>query len=191
LTLAKSLDQVQKICFLDGAGTTAVTGKVTITYTDLFGGKWETRPIDVSGTESNIAGNLAAALKALPNAVIPDVTVTVGTALSVNTAPTAYGSCFKVTFIDEANSGAQNPLTVNYKGCNRSGCAPKYSGLTGDDAIRVTVDDITDLTSDATKTGYQEKSICSEHGLCDSATGLCKCFHGYYNLDCSEQTILV
>jgi hypothetical protein len=155
----------------------------------LFGGKWETRPITVAATAAATATNVATALKALPNAVIPTVTVAAAAANAAAALPIGFGTCITVTFIDEANSGAQNLLTVNYKGCNRAGCAPLYTGLTStDNGVTVTVADTTTL---ATGYSYQEKSICSEHGLCDSATGLCKCFHGYYNLDCSDQTILV
>jgi hypothetical protein len=190
LTLAKTKNQIQTICFVDGTTGTDPAGSVTITYTDLFGGKWETRPITVDGTAAaTTATNVAAALKALPNAVIPAVTVAAGTAAAA-ALPVGHGTCITVTFTDAANTGAQNLLTVNFKGCNRSGCSPKYSGLTtGDNGITVTVADST--TFSTTETALKEKSICSEHGLCDSATGLCKCFHGYYNLDCSDQTILV
>jgi len=190
LTLAKSVDQIQTICFVDAANNANPAGQVTITYTDLFGGKWETRPITIDATTAaTTATNVKAALKALPNAVIPDVTVAAGTAAAA-ALPVGYGTCITVTFTDEANSGAQNLLTVNFKGCNRSGCAPLYTGLTSaDNGVTVTVADTTTYTS--TATALQEKAVCSEHGLCDSATGLCKCFHGYYNLDCSDQTILV
>jgi len=188
LTLAKTKNQIQTITITDATTGTDPAGEVTITYTDLFGGKWETRPITVS-TAANTATAVVAALKALPNAVIPTVTVNAA-GTQPNSAPTGYGIAITVTFTDAANTGAQNSLTVNYKGCNRSGCSPKYTGLTtGNNGLAVSVTDSTTFSD--TETALKEKSICSEHGLCDSATGLCKCFHGYYNLDCSDQTILV
>jgi len=175
---------------VDAANNADPTGTVTITYTDLFGGKWETRPITVDAVAATTAINVAAALKALPNAVIPAVTVAAATAPAA-ALPVGYGTAITVTFTDAANTGAQNLLPVNFKGCNRSGCAPRYGGLTSaDNGVTVTVSDTTTFPL-ATETALKEKAVCSEHGLCDSATGLCKCFHGYYNLDCSDQTILV
>jgi hypothetical protein len=169
LTQSKNLDQIQTITF---TGTLAASSQFTITYTDLFGGKWETRPIATAALIADIATNIKAALKALPNAVIPDVDTS------------GAGSVVSVTFKDDANTGEQNALTVNWKGCNRAGCSPKYLGISW--ATNVVV-----APNTVAVASLQEKAICSEHGLCDSATGLCKCFHGYYNLDCSAQTILV
>jgi len=37
---------------------------------------------------------------------------------------------------------------------------------------------------------YEYVAPCSNRGLCDSATGLCTCFPGYANDDCSEQNSL-
>jgi len=203
LTLSNTKNQVQEICFTDSAADKPPAGEITLTYTDLFGGVWETRPIKVGYTTAGgptvattdaavvgVAANIEAALEALPNEVIPAVTVTA--TLGTNKATTAVnGYCAQVTFSDEANSGAQNYLKANFKGCNRAGCAPKYLGLSAGSAsennINVAVSDITDVSIYS----YKEKAVCSEHGLCDSSTGLCKCFHGYYNLDCSAQTILV
>ena len=38
--------------------------------------------------------------------------------------------------------------------------------------------------------GNTEKSVCSGRGMCDSASGVCKCFKGYYLDDCSKQHAL-
>jgi len=38
--------------------------------------------------------------------------------------------------------------------------------------------------------GSTEKSVCSGRGMCDSASGVCKCFKGYYLDDCSKQHAL-
>jgi len=162
-------------------------------FTDLFGGKWETRKIIIAATDdtTNI-GNIKAALKALPNSVIPDVSVAAtdpANDVTTNGGSAGHGKCYAITFNHEANSGAQNLLTVNYKGCKRAGCAPLYNGISSGNynGVRATVADVT--TFSTTNTEYGEKSVCSEHGLCDSSTGLCKCFSGYYNLDCSYQHI--
>merc|ERR1711881_620384 len=38
--------------------------------------------------------------------------------------------------------------------------------------------------------GSQENTICSNRGLCDFETGVCKCFNGFTDDDCSVQNAL-
>merc|ERR1712127_936679 len=38
--------------------------------------------------------------------------------------------------------------------------------------------------------GTTEKSVCSGRGMCDGASGVCKCFKGYTFDDCSKQSAL-
>merc|ERR1719473_1952607 len=38
--------------------------------------------------------------------------------------------------------------------------------------------------------GDREEAICSNRGLCDYSTGLCKCFNGFTKNDCSVQNSL-
>jgi len=111
------------------------------------------------------------------------------------------GDClnFQVSFTGDQNAGVQNLLTVNYAGCNYDGCAPHYSGLTNGENVgtaatrlAVYVEDVTAYVSSGSNLRmHEESAICSEHGLCDTTTGLCTCFSGYYDEDCTQQTVLV
>lgn len=167
----------QQIVFNDFTVDTA--GEFTVTYTDLYGGEWTTRPITKSsGVDINEA-LIVAALKALPNQVIQDISATQAVAKTI-----------VVEFTSDHNSGAQNLLKINYIGCSRAGCTPKYSGLKwitpptdADKAFSFTVTNMAGT--------LKESAICSEHGTCDTDTGLCNCFSGYYDEDCSKQTVLV
>ena len=149
-------------------------GEFTITFTDLYGGVWQTRPITVGTTAATNVGNIQNALEALPNSVIPSCQVTYDT------------NVYTVTFSDPANAGTQNLLKLNVRGCKRAGCSPKYTGISKADGTAVTV-----TTAHVSSAALKENAVCSEHGTCDSTTGQCKCFSGFYGLNCDAQTILV
>ena len=55
-------------------------------------------------------------------------------------------------------------------------------GAATDGAAKLT---ITELVK-----GTKENAECSNRGLCDYSTGLCKCFKGYTDFDCSIQHAL-
>jgi len=74
-------------------------------------------------------------------------------------------------------------ITVESKGCWAAGCYPKRDG--GDATPGSVTDTVTASTS------FQEAAVCSNRGLCDSATGICKCFEGHTGLACETQSILV
>jgi len=188
LTLVASTSSTQSFTVTgDSASTAAPSGTITITYMDLYGGVWTTRPITIpsglTAADTVGAGNIANALIALPNAVIPAVTVTASSA-------NAKTQTYTITFTDEANAGLQNLITVNWKGCNRAGCSPLYGGLV--DAVAGKVITVSAVTQGVTSTtSLKENLVCAEHGICDSTTGQCKCFSGFYDLDCNQQTVLL
>merc|ERR1711916_322580 len=96
-------------------------GEFTITYQDVYGMKWTTRPLDVSS--STLASDVEYALENLPNRVIRSVTVAV---TGDNTAST--GLSIAITF--NAPSKLDTNLVVNSGSCRRPGCFPFSTGQT-------------------------------------------------------------
>jgi len=265
---------VQEILIHQNDITSALEGSFTLTYTDLYGGVWETEAISIKDddtyvTPAAIAKRVETALENLPNGVLEDVTVTGVKSCGDTTATTTLtggytprdcsgsttanalcasgdeeywngrlggswlgyklasiswldgvdkqpasgavsgdyglsGQCVDlvVEFSGDQNSGEQPLLQVNIEGCKTEGCAPYYDGLTDSDlaagsaaaanAIRTVVVDVTTVvTSGSNVRMHKERAVCSEHGICDTSTGTCECFSGYYDEDCSKQTVLV
>jgi hypothetical protein len=267
---------VQEFIIHQGTTTNAMEGTFTLTYTDVYGGVWETEAISVKDTahvlNADLATRVEAALENLPNGVLEDVTVTavncggdtsqtsgtVGGYTGVDCSGSSDaddltkegcsggvefwngrlnggylghftssipwitavlkaedatgtgavsgdymldGQCIdmKVEFSGDQNAGEQPLLQVNIAGCTTDGCAPYYGGITDADvdgttakAIQTGVVDVTtQVVSGSNKRMHKERAVCSEHGICDSSTGTCGCFSGYYDEDCSKQTVLV
>jgi hypothetical protein len=123
--------------YLDATGTgdayTVEDLEFTLSYVDAYGKTWTTWGISAHDT-SRIA--VAEALEALPNAAIPEVTVTEVTSLDAATnfeqssgtdvSLTAISKILKIEFTHGRNSGDQSSkLTVNTNGCTTHGC-PNY-----------------------------------------------------------------
>jgi len=170
----------------DDASTTgtAISGTFTITFTDLYGGVWTTRPISIGAAAANTAANIETGLKGLPNQVIEDIDCTAAGSVPAG----EQGHSVQCTFTSDHNSGVQNLMKINYTGCTRAGCTPLYAGVSGASGDNIKTVSVTDVTAG---NAHKEAKLCSEHGLCDTETGLCNCFSGYYDEDCSKQTVLV
>jgi len=142
-----------------------------LTYTDAYGQAYTTHAIDLA---TCTATTIKLALEALPNQVIPSVTVTI-------TSGTAAGAdlLFTVEFSDPANSGPQTLMTAGDAGCVVVGCQPVYTGLGG-----------SYLTEATSVVGTKESSVCSSRGLCDSEIGKCMCHEGFTGEACETQTII-
>jgi hypothetical protein len=179
LTTVFSKGTAQKAHTQNIGFTTASTSAgdaFTITFTDLYGAAWTTRPIAaIGGDWTGLEGAVKAALEALPNQVVKAVTV----ASSSAGAGTAK---WEVTF--DANSGVQNLLVVNTGGCNVDGCQPRIAELTHTAAGSPT-------TSADAWSGTTEANECSGRGNCDSEIGVCECTEGFTGEACEQQTVLL
>lgn len=165
-------DHVQIIKF-DTSSTTAGDA-FTITFTDLYGAAWTTRPIAaVNNDWTELEGSIKAALESLPNQVVKSVAVT-------GNGATGNSFDYDVTFL--ANSGKQNLLVLNTGGCDDNGCQPRLPGLDSPSSISVESESFT---------GTKEANECSGRGNCDSETGICECTEGFTGEACEQQTVLL
>ena len=71
---------------------------------------------------SNSAKDVARVLQELPNQVLADVTVAM-------TSNSLGLYAYSITFGGARNSGDQNEVIMNGKGCSVDGCQPRYSGV--------------------------------------------------------------
>jgi len=179
-----------------------------VTYYDPYGGMWNTTAQTVSEVVTDDAAELQAALRSLPNHVLDDVVVT-GYHADGPTGPTTAGFHedgsskqhikeafeFIVTFQGTVGtSGFQNLFEVEGRPTNANGVAgsfPKSSGLFKGKAKNVHGTSLTLVTKEGvsgkTSLDRSELAACSNRGLCDGATGLCKCFQGFRGLACEFQ----
>lgn len=163
--------EVHRVQFVD-ASTAIASGQFSLTYTDSNQREFTTWAIDIATATRY---TVTEALQALPNSVIPSVTVTEGGALT-----DAGGIYWDVTFSDPVNSGTQNLLVIDSEQC-RDGCQPVIeTTVTGGGAITETVTRQT--------TGTSENAICGTRGVCNGETGSCECFAGYTGEACGQQT---
>jgi hypothetical protein len=112
------------------AGTTAAT-------------TWLTTDTDVL----NSAKDVKRVLEELPNGVIDTVDVTM-------TSNTVGLYAYSVTFSGTRNTGNQNEIMMNAKGCNHDGCQPRYSGVNVQKAFAL--DDLTIAAGAVTSTDFAD-----------------------------------
>jgi hypothetical protein len=162
------------------AFTAGVDDYISLKFTDWTGKVWTTEKFWFGITNGNCYKGAAATsaekialfkgkLEALPNGVLPQVTVT------------NSGNTFFVEFISKP--GNLEMLEV-YRSAAQTALAP----TTACSAAPSTTATIVGITESIR--GNEEESTCSNRGVCDYDTGLCKCFKGYTNDDCSQQNAL-
>lgn len=174
LTEGNVLPQIQKITI--SLGDNGAEQQVILGFTSL--GTTETHFTWAMQATSISPISIKEALEALPNQVVPSVTVEYDTS---GGATTDTSRVFKVTFDDPMNSGDQNMLTVVSSACTNNGCATISNGINGGGSTSVTVHQSAGSDNEA--------SVCSNRGTCDTETGLCVCFNGYKGIACQKQSI--
>lgn len=95
----------------------------TLTFTDMFGGEFTTRPIDNEGcTAGNPCPEIQYALMDLPNGAIPEVEVDY-----LQVSDDATTRAYLISFTDPSNAGKQNTLQCNtVANPDSNGAQPKY-----------------------------------------------------------------
>lgn len=149
-------------------GVDTFSGSFRMQYTDAYGEEWVSARITVvDHADSDSDDGVAAALLAIPNKVIPSVTV------STAAAGGNRGKVYTITFT--GNPGDQsNAFTFT------ENSLADWAG---------TPNAITPVVAH-TVTGDKTNTECSDRGLCDYSSGVCQCFRGYRLADCSSLSAL-
>jgi hypothetical protein len=153
-----------------------------IKFTDWTGKVWSTDRFLLSDEGGSLTGVCAEAvisaatlgprlnnlLESIPNGVLEDVTVSVTYLTQVYTVV--------ITFTDKPGNVEALEFVRSDEMDHRFGVCNAGTTITA--ANTVTAD------------GNGEEATCSNRGVCDFGTGLCKCFKGYTSDDCSVQNAL-
>jgi len=115
----------------------ADTAYFTLTFTDMFGGRFTTRPIKdkkcaVADNKPTPCPEVQYALMDLPNFAIPEVEVDVLDVVEHDKgkATHSHTSLYTVQFTDPSNSGKQNTLECEIVAASDvNGAQPKYKGV--------------------------------------------------------------
>jgi hypothetical protein len=173
-----------------------------LTFISTLNESFTTIPIDigydtsVTLTENNLAADITASLKGLPNKVITNVNVNTTLGYETRTAVTNVAKSadiaflnIEVEFVGASTMGPQHLLTVEAEKC-AIGCTPRIKGL---DLMSVDTKPTNSAISFVTEKQAADYNNyeCGRRGKCDYDKGLCECFEGFTGEACSIQTALV
>jgi len=173
-----ALTQVQLVCLY--GDPTAANEEFAIKYLDYYGGEYTTSALPISADSDTIID----ALLSLPDHAIELVDASaVGGADPGDGTPycgpsaNSDGYGWLVTFAGHQTTGKQHTLELLTEEC-LDGCQPLSKGTTSDPQVSI---------SQAAETNMYE---CSRRGKCDYDAGVCECFDGFTDEDCSVQSSL-
>ena len=177
-----------------------------LTFISTLNESFTTIPIDigydtsVTLTENNLADDITASLKGLPNKVITNVNVNTTLGYERRTVDAKAGGIdagstdvaflnIEVEFVGASTMGPQHLLTVEAEKC-AIGCTPRIKGL---DLMSVDTKPTKSAISFVTEKQAADYNNyeCGRRGKCDYDKGLCECFEGFTGEACSIQTALV
>jgi hypothetical protein len=164
--------QIQNVCIFG-----ASTGEFAIKYLDYYGGSYTTVPLAYNADAETVMD----ALLSLPDNAIDQVNVGALTESDCdpNSAVSDDGYGWSVTFLGHQVTGKQHTLELLTQECG-DGCQPKLPNGLDASSTSVTI-------SQAAETNMYE---CSRRGKCDYDSGICECFEGFTDEDCSVQSSL-
>jgi len=172
--------QEQSIC-LFRSSTVALAGDFAIKYNDFYKGSYTTRPLSFDASVDDVTD----ALLSLPDHAINAVkveTLTYDQCATTADEKTALGSSgghgWKISLEGNQVTGKQHHFELLTQACG-DGCQPKLAGLTSH-AHSVEI----------SQPAQTEMYECSRRGVCDYDTGICECFQGFTDEDCSVQSNL-
>jgi len=189
-------------------------GYFTLSFQDVFGGVFTTRPIKTNAcSTAGKCNEVQFALMELPNMALPSIEVD-----KKNLGTTDFQN-FVLTFSSPLTNGKQNTLTCNnVHDSTVQGASPMYvkspvchvydvgipewfnaagsvqpAKLHTNKASQTatTTKDFTHKTIfgvDPVKSSYPKSAPCANKGLCDAATATCKCANGHYGESCEKQS---
>jgi hypothetical protein len=162
------LDEVQLVSLLCIDATCA--GTFRLSWLSALGEQWRTSALSYNLASSTSSYNTAmaaavrAALVGMPNDAVPAADVVVTTAQS--------GRELRIEVTFTGVPGNVKELTVTSNTFASSNAT------------------LSTWTVTETTAGTKESIECSGRGLCDTSSGLCKCFRGYTGGACSRQSAI-
>lgn len=174
-------------------GNTGLGVHISFNYTHWDGTVYQTTPHlmylgnagEAHAEPISLHNYVKTGLLGLPNQIIEDVEVScdlggVSCANPSNSQATDHTSDFQLAVTFHKPSGLLEPLVLDVADGSAPGTAFTYTSNTYI---------VMETLSDSDK-GNEERVTCSNRGVCDHSTGLCKCFPGYSSADCSTQNAL-
>lgn len=156
---------------------------MSLNFTDWTGQTWSTDEVQV----------------ALPGVTWNHTTFSGRTVTSAATSTTVWknqlesipNGLFENVWV-ETNLDDARTYAVTFTFVDNSGALPLLVPTVHKYTEPETIDGLSigDVTVTRDRAGNKEQSTCSNRGLCDYETGICKCFRGYYDDDCSVQHAL-